>query len=249
MHIARFVRLLQEEDSPDRSRALEQLYLIRSDKQYIWELIGVRVRGHPSVMLGAVGLPRFSGQSEEQARTLIGQFLSKPPRIAAVQGVSVPAGLLRLAVPQVTETMEQFFERLGTSQQFGPVLHVDAELIDFAFDFRPGNPTDQDNLKPPPGSDSLSALRTTDGHVLTATGHGLYYTLQRESSFVTVTDVVQHRPTRSHRLPTISINRKYIAFERQVTEGEQNALNTLAFHPNTATNKHMFGVACDELLD
>lgn len=249
-HIASFMQVLQNRDSSQLQAAAraEDFYLVRADKQSLWELIGIRVRGYPSAMLVAVEVQQHPGTTAH-GRPMLGQLLNKPPRQTAVQGVGPPPGLVRVTMPQTTESIPEFIGRMRAVPSSGSVLHVDADLVDFAFDFRFGNPSGLDHMRPPSTATRASAFRTADGYVITATAHGLYYTLHRETHFVTVTDVVQHRRNCSHRLPTLCINRKYIVAEAEVgAEGAEKTLSTLAFDPAIATDAHLFGAACEKAL-
>lgn len=243
-HVRKFVRILEDAELEDREEAARRLFFFQQDDQFVTEVLGFRMIGHPWAVLGAFRLPRHKKAKAQHGRATLAEFLTNPPRPVAVSGPTHPPGLLLADLPRTSESFDEFRNRVVTNSGRNPFL-VDPKLIEFAFDFRLNNPSEVRHLtakeEPRP-----SILRTTVGHILSGVSVGLRRTLHRNVDFITLTDVQQHRPDRDQRLPTLAFNRNYISLEAKA-DPETGAVHTLALHPSSAAPDHLFGGIYDGL--
>lgn len=247
-HVERYLMLARERRTTiDRPTSVpEDLYLVDADDSTILEIVGLRLRGHPLALLGAVRFPRHRNAPTLYGRPSLADFFTKPTVQAGVAEAASPQGAIELFLPQMGETIPEMVERLRRHPP-GPGVQVDVALVELAFDLRFLNPSAV------PGSEQVDEpqrllFRTTRGHLLSGFSVGFQRTRNRGLQLVTVTDAFQHRPGGQHLLPTLALNRRVLVMEAMVgPDGESNGANTLAFHPSTANPRHILGWAYDDL--
>lgn len=249
-HFRRYLALLDNggADSATESRyAPEDLYLVDSLPHEIIELIGFRIRGHPFAMLGAFRLPKHARASAPNGRASLAQFLSAPPRDLSVDGVSMPPGNIPIYLPRLAETISDFMARVRVGD-VGDPIQVDTSLIDIAFDLRLADPSEITHFTQADVVPQRRVARTRSGHVLSGTTKGLRRTLHRDVRFFEITEAWQHRNARVTRLPTVTLNRRFVTLTRPLSDlpGRVDATANLAFHPGTASQKHLLGEVFDQ---
>lgn len=247
-HVERYLKLARQRrhviDRPVQTP--EDLYLVDADDDTVFEIVGLRLRGHPLAVLGAVRFPRHVNASVTYGRAALSAFFSTPPAPTATTEAMPPHGAIELFLPRMRETIPEMVERLRRDRPPHGV-HVDVSLIDLAFDLRFVNPSAIPlNVKVEEPQRRL--FRTTRGHLLSGISVGFYRTVQKGLQFVTLTDAFQHRPGNEHLLPTLALNRRILVMEaRAGRESSLDATDTLTFHPSTANPKHILGWAYDDL--
>jgi hypothetical protein len=246
-HVRRYLWLQHRRRSgvKDDDQRLEDLYLVDVNRNAVREIIGFKMRGHPMVVLGAINFPSHAQSPVAHGRPSLAWFLSKPtaPTPQALQGVAPPPGVLEVFLPLLDETVPQMIDRIRANPAERGV-HIDVDLVDFAFDLRFMNPS----IIPRQGAQAENperrVFRTTAGHVLSGLSTGLYKSLRKGLGFVTLTDAMQHRKDDSVHLPTLAINRSVLAVETLAeAQGGGPGPRNLFFHPVAANPAHLFGPA------
>lgn len=218
-------------------------YLVRDEGATFWELVALQIRGYPSLLLGALRFQRQSTSgTTEFARRPLAYHLSAPPRELGIDRAARPAWILEIMLPDVDEEIPAFQARVREGGE-GRRLFADAELIEFAFDFRFENPSIEREQAAQHGAPERHLLRSVRGHVLTGISHGLHRRLHQHASFITLRSPVQHTERGAHLLPTtIIFHRSYIALDAQLTPAEQVSDWTASAAPfliSTARSRHL----------
>lgn len=181
-----------------------------TDPSFFWELIGVRVRGHRSTLIGAARFRRQSHRGTTYGRRSLSCYLSQPPKNLAIDQSVFPAQMLQLQFAGGDESFPSFLRRLTAGERRRTFL-VDVETVVVAFDFRNENPSLEKGLHPQRTSSPRLLIRTVDDHILSAVSHGLSNQLHSDRKFLGLTDVRQHTARRSYPLPTLIVNRSYLS--------------------------------------
>lgn len=232
--------------TPDSEGGGEFLFLTRTEgKAGFWELVGFRVNGLSRALVGAV---HFQSQSDDPlrfARRSLGHFLSAPPQSLAVDRDNYPADLLQLQVPEAGESLPDLLGRLRRGERTTS-LHLDADHVEIAFDFRRSNPS----LQRLPGESSRSRrllFRTREGHVLGGTTMNLGAKLRRGGAFLALTGVRQHLPGRLLDLPTLVVHRTFLTMLAEPPEGADDAAGAVpeTFLPQMANPFHLLDPRLD----
>lgn len=213
-----------------------ELYLVRDEGATFWELIGFRIRGHAATLLGALRFKRQEPSFGRYARQPLGFYLSAPPKELGVSKTARPANMLEMLLPNADEDIPAFQRRLRSGEA-AQVLYVDAELIEYAFDFRTENPSVEREQVQFTGQVEMHLFRSIRGHLFSGSSHGLHIKLHRNMTFFAVRSPVQHAPTRVHLLPTLFVHRSFVAMDALLsgpTELEEWLTNSLAFHRSSA---------------
>ncbi len=208
-------RLLSPAD--DSTGPAEFLYIVPLEGEpAFWELVGLRVEGLSRALLGAV---RFQAQTRDRsrfARRSLASYLSSPPRSIGIDHSTYPADLVELRVPREGETFPDLLARLKSGQRTGSV-HVDADLVELAWDFRPENPsTERPKRGQSPGECLL--LRSREGHVLVGESTNLTTKLRSSRHFIALTGVAQWLPDRRFSLPTLVIHRRFLTMVSNLSD-------------------------------
>jgi hypothetical protein len=195
------------------------LYLVRDEGLYFWELIGFRPRGHEATLFGAVRFKRQPGSTVPFARRSLIHYLSTPPKeIAVAKAVRAP-GMLKVLLPATTEDLPSFRERIRAGDR-ARALYLDSDILEFAFDFRLDNPSMEKDVNARSAMDYY-LLRTVRGHLLIGASFGLHMKLHRGESFVAVRTPVQYTPTHRHSLPTLALHRQFLAMASAIDSAEE----------------------------
>ena len=177
------------------------------DDQF-WELVGMRIRGHSSLILGAIQFRRQSCD-ESHARQSLSSYLASDQAKDDINGVVLPA-VVALEFPMATESVQEFLRELQGQSSRHRVL-VDRGFIDVMFDLRAQNPS-QAKLNHASSSVSKTVVMLTrDGHLLSGNLLDLEKKLRRQMPFFALTMGVQHTVHGNLPLPTVLLHRRYIS--------------------------------------
>lgn len=213
------------------------VFLALDEGDFFWELVACRVRGYPSLLFGGL---RFRRQERDGfSRQSLVSYLSAPVREVALDRTPRPEHLIELLVPDSSETIGQFLDRVRRGVACRKVL-IDRHEIELAFDFRLENPS----RSRPAGTAArpdLHVFRTTTGHVLSAYPHQLPAKLLRNDDFVGLTRPTQHSATADRTLPTLVVHRGYLSMAARVETGgtERFLQHTPPFQPALANARHL----------
>jgi hypothetical protein len=97
---------------------------------------------------------------------------------------------------------------------------MDANLMEFAFDFRVQNPSVEREREAQSSSPRPHLFRTVHGHILCGTSQGLHTRLHQTSQFLTFHEGRQYTPTASLALPTLSLNRSMVMVNAHMASNE-----------------------------
>ena len=247
LHLRYVEALLEEvkrrrtEDTRDSTSS--EWFLVRDEGDSFWELVAIQLRGFPSVLLGAAKFQRQSAPGAlEYARRPLAYYLSAPPKELGIDRTARPARTLEIMLPETGEAISDFQARLRAGGA-GRTLYIDAELIDFAFDFRFENPSVDREQGVYLGRPERHLMRSIRGHVLSGISHGLHRRLHQHASFITLHSPVQHTDRGAHLLPpTIIFHRAYIAVDAELSATEQVSdwtSNAAPFLISTARSRHL----------
>ena len=220
------------------------VYLARDEGEAFWELIACRVRGHPSLLFGAVRFRR-QGEAGSFCRQSLVSYLSAPVREVALDRTPRPPHLIELLLPDTRETVLAFLERARRGEPCRSLL-LDRREIELALDFRLQNPSKTRPANAQPEAAELHLFRTVGGHILSAYPHHLPAKLHRADDFVALTRPTQHSATADRPLPTLVVHRGSISMAARVESGIERWLeHTAAFQAALANPKHIL----DPLLE
>lgn len=220
------------------------VYLARDEGEAFWELIACRVRGHPSLLFGAVRFRR-QGEAGSFCRQSLVSYLSAPVREVALDRTPRPPHLVELLLPDTRETVLAFLERARRGEPCRSLL-LDRREIELALDFRLQNPSKTRPANAEPEAAELHLFRTVGGHILSAYPHHLPAKLHRADDFVALTRPTQHSATADRPLPTLVVHRGSLSMAARVESGIERWLeHTAAFQAALANPKHIL----DPLLE
>lgn len=247
LHLRHVEALLQEvkrrRAEGARGATPREWFLVRDEGTVFWELVGLHIRGCPSILIGAVKFQRQSGPGAvEFARRPLAYHLSAPPKELGIDRTTRPEWVLEVMLPQASESISEFQARAQGGDD-GRILFADTELIDFAFDFRFENPSVEREQGVYQGTAERHLLRSVRGHVLSGISHSLHRRLRQQASFITLRSPVQHTEQGAHVLPpTLVFHRSYIALDAELSEGEEVSdwtEETTPFLISTARSRHI----------
>lgn len=243
-HLERYIRAVEEHRQTGTGSepvTPESLYFVDGVEDALREVVGFRMRGHGSALMGAFILPRHHRSVVPNGRPSLASFLSRPPRRIGY-AIDPPApGLITAFMPDVTESIPSFMERLR--RDGGSPINVDAAVIDIAFDLRLSNPSEIREHSHAAARAQRSVFRTIGGHVVSGVSVGLQQTLHKDDRFIALAAAVQHRPSGDIPLPTLAVNRSILALQSPLSDGDLDdaVRSTLAFHPDTASDENILG--------
>lgn len=217
-----------------------ELFLFREEGDAFWELVGLGVRGLPSLLLCGLRFRRQSAEPSDLSRESLVSYLSSHMREVRPEQAPAPPQLLEVVVPDTQQPVLRSLKayRKGTEL---PRLLVDRNDILFGFDFRLDNPSRSHRREMAGrGAEDRYLFRTTAGHVLSAQPHRLPSKLHREDRFLALTLPTQHTATRDHPLPTLVVHRDFLAAAARLEKDATRWLHhTLPFHTSLATAAHL----------
>jgi hypothetical protein len=212
-HVSAVLRQIQTARAHDPNiESPPALFLGRDEGSHFWELLAFRVRGHGSLVIGAVRFPRQPSKQDANARRSLIPYLCQPPKELGLSGTARPASMIEVLLPEADEAVSTFLERLRNGQK-GRSLFLDAESIAFAFDFRVDNPSEDRHLRINQKPTEIHVVRTVSGHVLSGYSEGLHTKLHKDGNFLALSKTVQHTPTRKLLLPNLALHRSFMAME------------------------------------
>ena len=249
-HLERYIRAVEEHrrtGTGSKPVTPESLYFVDGEQDALREVVGFRMRGHGSALMGAFILPRHHRSVVPNGRPSLASFLSRPPRRIGYAMDPPAPGLITAFMPDVTESIPSFMERLRRDR--GSPINVDAAVIDIAFDLRLSNPSEIREHSHASARAERSVFRTIGGHVISGVSVGLQQTLHKDDRFIALAAAVQHRPSGDIPLPTLAVNRSILALQSPLSDGDLDdaVRSTLAFHPDTASDENILG-SCYEGL-
>ncbi len=215
----------------------EEVFLGPDDGTHFWEVVGFRMKGVPTVVLGALRFQRHDLPGRDHARESLGAYLSSPPPPLVTKHGAARPGEVSAFLPRWTEPIPDFLGRLRVGVDTDAV-HLSPELVEVAFDLRMENPGGYESGKRRAGPLVPHAIRTAEGHVL--------YGLARNRAgdpdrFMALTHGQQFTPKRKIRLPPIMVNRDYISAVVPLSHERTRlaAANWAPFLPSTANDRHV----------
>lgn len=243
-HLERYIRAVEEHrrtGTGSEPVTPESLYFVDGVEDALREVVGFRMRGHGSALMGAFILPRHHRSVVPNGRPSLASFLSRPPRRIGYAMDPPAPGLIAAFMPDVTESIPSFMERLR--RDGGSPINVDATVIDIAFDLRLSNPSEIREHSHAAARAQRSVFRTIGGHVVSGVSVGLQQTLHKDDRFIALAAAVQHRPSGDIPLPTLAVNRSILALQSPLSDGDLTdaVRSTLAFHPDTASDENILG--------
>lgn len=214
------------------------LYLARDDGEGFWELIACRVRGHPSLLFGAVRF-RHQGHASDFARQSLVSYLSAPLREVALDRTPRPPHLVEMLLPDSGETVIQFLDRARNGGACRSLV-LDRREIELALDFRLQNPSKTRPVDSEPEAAQLHLFRTVGGHILSAYPQHLPAKLHRADDFVALTRATQHSATNDRPLPTLVMHRGCLTMAAKVEDSTESWLEqTAPFDVSLAESSHL----------
>lgn len=195
----------------------ETVFLGAEEGDHFWELVGLRIAGCPVVVLALFRFQRLHLPGIPFARESLATYLSTLPAPRAVDEVGAVSAIL----PPHDQSVSFFLRRLRSGLRFRAVS-LDPARIEVAFDFRLQNPTLVPELRE--GSRPLvdHYYRTVDGHVLRGRSHEIPASApENHHLFVAVTAAEQLTPTGIYPLPSLFLNRRYVALRAQAATREE----------------------------
>ena len=192
-------------------------YLGPVEDDWLWELVGFRVRGHPWMLLALMQFRRQTSNTSGHGRVSLVQHLTSPAQAHPSTEVRPPPDVVPIVPIPATEQVPAFLGRVRNGD-LPPRTWLDRASIQVAFDFRSDNPSvRRSSSENRPGR--RRSMRTTEGHVLEARAAALHAKLRRDFEFIALLDPVQRTPTETLPLPTLIMSRGYLAAEMAVEGG------------------------------
>ncbi len=231
---AHLERLAGDEESAPPA---ESVFLGPDDGSHFWEVVGFRVRGVPSLVLGALRFQRQELPGRDHGRESLGAYLSSPPPPLVTRQGAARVGEISAFLPRWSETVPEFLDRLRGGVETDAV-HLAPDLIEVAFDLRRDNPGAYESGQRRAGPLVPHVIRTADGHVL--------YGLARHQAgdpdaFVALTQAQQFAPRQKISLPAIMVNRDYVSAMAVLSDEPTRmaAAQWAPFLPATANESHL----------
>ncbi len=222
-----------------------EVFLLHDEGDFFWELVGLGVRGYPSLLLGGLRFRHQPGSDEPLCRQSLVSYLSSPVRELGINHTPRPPHLVELMVPDTRRPVMRFLEscRAGEEQ---PVMLLGRKDIRFAFDFRLDNPSRSHRRERAAPAGGRYVFRTEGGHVMSATPHQLPSKLHRDDPFLALTRPTQHTASRDRPLPTLVAHRDFLTAAAPVNGSLTAWLHRSApFHVETANRDHLLDPELD----
>lgn len=214
----------------------KSVYLGGSEGQHFWELIGMRLSGHPAPVLGLVRFQRHDLPGVPFAREPLSTYLSTPTSEGRRHR---PAAMLDVVLPRANQDIPGFL-RNHRSGNTPPPVRLDPSIVDLAFDFRMGNPfaIEASRLCAEPLKKRL--FRTARGHVLTGLSHDPADP-HLTDMFIAVKNPVQHSRKGRTPLPYVALNRAFVAVSAEVEDEKTRlaAVHWVPFAPSSGVTRHL----------
>ena len=191
----------------------ESVYLGGEEEGHFWELVGLRLTGCPVVVLAALRFQRLELPGIPYARESLASYLSELPAPRATDEV----GTLPALLPHHEQKVPAFLRGLRAGRELKPVS-LEPARIEAAFDFRMQNPTAVHDLRDAARPLRDHYYRTVAGHLLRGSSHEVPTGRADEERFVAVRSPEQLTPHGIFPLPTVIVNRRYIALRVDTTD-------------------------------
>lgn len=214
--------------------APETVYLGAEEDGHFWELVGLRLAGCPVVVLALLRFQHLDLPAIPFARESLSTYLSSLPSPRAVD----EAGVLTAILPRQDQGISFFLKRLRAGLRVSPVS-LDPARVEVAFDFRLQNPMLVPDFREGAGPLLDHYYRTVDGHLLRGRSHEIPAAAPLESHrFMAISSPEQITPGGVYPLPTLFVNRKYVALRALTGTREQTAAvtNWVPFLPAAASS-------------
>lgn len=218
----------------------EEVFLGQEETDHFWEVVGLRLRGHPTVVLAAIRFQRHEYPGTPWARESLAAYLTAPPAPMASAASAARAGEISAYLPRWHESVPGFLARLRSGPDQSPV-HLSRDVVEVAFDLRMANPSGMEVVKRKAGPMESYLFRTTGGHVLRGNSHGTGRNPGHDSRFVALTSCEQLTPKGRNQLPAVMLNRDFIAVAVSLADEKTRlaAPNWTPFLPVTASKRHL----------
>ena len=216
-HVATLLRVLAQhrEHGAAAQPGSPALFLVREEDDAFWELVGLRVRGLPHLLVAGVRFARQAAAAQPHARRSLCNYLCAPPKDLGLSRIARPSNLVELLMPSADETIPEFQARMQAGESARSVF-LDVDTVDYAFDFRTANPSVDRGRLPGNHAAEPHLFRTAEGHVLSGMSHGLHAKLHGDQSFVVLRDAVQHIPGGDRVLPTMVLHRRLVSADAKL---------------------------------
>jgi hypothetical protein len=223
----------------------DELFLLRDEGDFFWELVALSLRGYPSLLLGGLRFRRQVTGDGPLCRQSLVSYLSSPVRELGFDHTPRPPHLVEVMVPDTRQPLGRFLDgsRAGDEQ---PVVLVGRKDIRFAFDFRLANPSRSHRREQSVPASERYVFRSEDGHVLSAAPHQLPSKLHREDPFLALTKPTQHTASLDRPLPTLVAHRDFLTTAAPVGDSLTAWLHRSApFHVELANPAHLLDPELD----
>jgi hypothetical protein len=215
-HVATLLRVLAQhrEQGAAALPGSPSLFLVREEGDAFWELVGLRVRGLPHLLVAALRFARQANAGPHARRSLC-HYLCSPPKDLGLSRIARPSHLVEFLMPSADETIPEFQARMQ-ARETPRSMFLDVDSVDYAFDFRTANPSVDRGHRPGNHTPECHLFRTSEGHVLSGMSHGLHAKLHGDQSFVVLRDAVQHGPGGDRVLPTLVLHRRLVSADARL---------------------------------
>lgn len=223
---------------PGRFNIPRELFLVREEDNAFWELVGLVVRGLPSLLLGGIRFRRQTAIREDLSRQSLVSRLSSPVREMGVDRTPQPPGLVEMMLLDARKSVVQWLKDSRAGQHQSVAL-IDPDDILFAFDFRLENPSRRRNRELVEAG-ARFIFRTSGGHVLSALTHHLSRKLHADTPFLALLEGTQHTATGDYPLPTLVIHRRFVPLAAPISvDATTWLLRSQAFHASHANSDYL----------
>lgn len=217
--------------------APDTVYLGAEEEGYFWELVGLRLAGCPVVVLALLRFQLLELPGIAWARESLSTYLSSLPIPRAVD----EAGALTAILPPYDQSVPFFLKRLRAGLRPSPV-NLDPARVEVAFDFRLHNPTLVSDFRDEADPLRDHFFRTVDGHLIRGRSHDVPATAPRDTHrFVAISAPEQLTPSGVYPLPSLFVNRRYLALRVQARSREEMAavMKWVPFVPASASSESL----------
>ena len=217
-----------------------EVFLGHVDGTYFWELIGLRISGHPGPILGCMRFRRHEFPGKTHARETLAAYLSRPPTGILMDGMAVPDGAVPMLLPRTTESVPAFLGNLRAGVIPDPV-HLDPAAIEVAWDFRTYNPYGIESMRHRAAALRDRLVRTQRGHVVRGLSHELIRPEETRPRFLAVKEPIQITPKGRITLPSLALNQTFLAMAVDISDQTTRlaAPNWFPFSRGTAEKRHL----------
>lgn len=216
------------------------VFLGAEDQTHFWELVGLRLKGVPTVVLAALRFQRHDHPGEPYARESLAAYLSAPPAPLATDLGAARSGEISAYLPRWNETIPNFLTRMRAGVDTDAV-HLSPDMVEAAFDFRTGNPFSVDVIRRSVGPMTPHVLRTAEGHVLYGLAHP---GARHQGAFLALTHAHQFTPGGKISLPPLMVRRDWLVALLPLAHERTRlaASNWVPFLPATANSRHILHI-------